>query len=120
MLPYMSCIMFLVIANKNLFLFSKCGASVHFFARPSVPLVAARWRQRTLGKLVQVHGRERVQPKKRSGKFSHTKSGRTDSSGGVIRWLTENPTTVIMAVLIDSLSSMFNTLVILHINSKEF
>lgn len=53
----MSCIMFLVIANKNLFLFSKCRASV-LFARLSLPLVASRWRQRTLGELAQVHGRE--------------------------------------------------------------
>lgn len=55
MLPYMSCIMFIVIANKNLFLFSKCRASV-LFARLSVPLVATRWRQRTLEKLVFMGG----------------------------------------------------------------
>lgn len=89
MLPYMSCIMFLVIANKNLFLFSKCRASV-LFARLSVPLVASRWRQRTLGELVQVHGREPGQPVKRSASLFPTERqlarrepGRTDSRSAV-------------------------------------
>lgn len=57
MLPYMSCIMFLVIANKNLFLFSECGGSVVFYPTAS-PACRHQVEAEDLGKLVQVHRRE--------------------------------------------------------------